>query len=31
MADRLSAIDGTLTVDSPAGRGTHLRVVLPCE
>jgi signal transduction histidine kinase len=31
MADRLSAIDGTLSVDSPAGRGTHLRVVLPCE
>jgi signal transduction histidine kinase len=31
MADRLTALDGTLTVHSPPGQGTHLRVVLPCE
>jgi signal transduction histidine kinase len=31
MADRLVARDGRLTIDSPPGRGTHLRVVLPCE
>jgi signal transduction histidine kinase len=30
LADRLAALDGTLTVESPPGRGTHLRVEIPC-
>jgi PAS domain S-box-containing protein len=29
LADRVAAVDGTLTVDSPEGAGTHLRAVLP--
>jgi PAS domain S-box-containing protein len=29
LADRVAAVDGTLTVDSPPGEGTHLRAVLP--
>jgi signal transduction histidine kinase len=30
LADRVAALDGTLTVHSPAGRGTRLRAVIPC-
>jgi signal transduction histidine kinase len=30
LADRVAASGGTLTVDSPRGRGTRVRVVLPC-
>jgi signal transduction histidine kinase len=29
LADRLGAIDGTLSLDSPAGQGTRLRAVIP--
>jgi signal transduction histidine kinase len=31
IADRVAALDGTLSVDSPAGRGTRLEVEIPCE
>lgn len=31
MRDRVQAIGGVLTVDSPAGRGTSIKGVLPCE
>jgi PAS domain S-box-containing protein len=31
LADRLAALDGSLEVVSPPGRGTLLRVELPCE
>jgi PAS domain S-box-containing protein len=31
IADRLAAVDGTLSVRSPAGRGTVVRAELPCE
>ena len=31
LADRVAALDGTLSVDSPAGRGTRLSVAIPCE
>jgi signal transduction histidine kinase len=30
LADRVHALDGTLTIESPAGHGTHLRAELPC-
>jgi signal transduction histidine kinase len=30
LADRVAALDGTLSLDSPAGRGTRLRAVIPC-
>jgi signal transduction histidine kinase len=30
MTDRVSAFDGTLTIDSPAGAGTRVLVELPC-
>jgi signal transduction histidine kinase len=30
LADRVAALDGTLSIDSPAGRGTRLRAELPC-
>ena len=30
LEDRLSALDGTLSLDSPAGRGTRLRARIPC-
>ena len=30
LADRVAALDGTLFVESPAGRGTRLRVEIPC-
>ena len=29
LADRVAAVDGTLTLDSPAGRGTRLRARIP--
>jgi signal transduction histidine kinase len=31
LADRIAALDGTLTVDSPPGRGTRLHVEIPCD
>jgi signal transduction histidine kinase len=31
LADRIAALDGTLSVDSPVGGGTRLRAVIPCE
>jgi signal transduction histidine kinase len=31
LADRLAALDGTLAVDSPSGRGTRLRAEIPCR
>jgi signal transduction histidine kinase len=31
LADRLAALDGTLSLESPAGRGTRLRAKIPCE
>jgi signal transduction histidine kinase len=30
LADRVAALDGTLSVDSPAGQGTRLRAEIPC-
>ena len=30
LADRIAALDGTLSVDSPPGAGTALRVEIPC-
>src|SRR5262249_36411575 len=30
LADRVEALDGTLTVSSPPGRGTTLTAVIPC-
>jgi signal transduction histidine kinase len=30
LADRVAALDGTLSVDSPPGRGTRLHVEIPC-
>ncbi len=30
LRDRAAAVGGTLTVDSPAGRGTRVRAELPC-
>jgi signal transduction histidine kinase len=29
LADRVAALDGTIAVDSPAGRGTRLRAEIP--
>ena len=31
LVDRVSAIDGTIDIDSRAGEGTRVRVELPCE
>ncbi|MEW6473560.1 MAG: MASE1 domain-containing protein [Actinomycetota bacterium] len=31
LVDRVTAVGGTLTIESPAGRGTVLRMELPCE
>jgi signal transduction histidine kinase len=30
LADRVAALDGRLTVESPPGRGTRIRAELPC-
>ena len=30
LADRVHALDGELDLESPAGRGTHLHVEIPC-
>jgi signal transduction histidine kinase len=30
LLDRVGALDGTLEVTSPPGRGTHVRAELPC-
>ena len=30
MQDRLAALDGTLTIDSPPGAGTTVTGVIPC-
>jgi signal transduction histidine kinase len=30
LSDRVAALDGTLSLDSPAGRGTRLRAEIPC-
>jgi signal transduction histidine kinase len=30
LADRVAALDGRLSLESPAGRGTHLRAEIPC-
>src|SRR3954464_1381837 len=30
LADRVAALDGTLALDSPAGRGTRVRAEIPC-
>jgi signal transduction histidine kinase len=31
LADRLAALDGTIAIDSPTGRGTRLRAEIPCR
>jgi signal transduction histidine kinase len=31
LADRVAALDGTLSLDSPPGRGTHLHAEIPCR
>jgi signal transduction histidine kinase len=31
LEDRVAALDGTLSLDSPAGGGTRLHVEIPCE
>ena len=31
LGDRVAALDGTFTVDSPAGAGTRIRAELPLE
>jgi signal transduction histidine kinase len=31
LTDRIAALDGTLSVDSPVGGGTRLHVEIPCE
>ena len=31
LADRVAALDGTLSLDSPAGGGTRLRAEIPVE
>lgn len=30
LADRVAAVGARLTIESPVGRGTHIRTVLPC-
>jgi signal transduction histidine kinase len=31
LGDRVAALDGTLSLDSPPGRGTRLHVEIPCQ
>jgi signal transduction histidine kinase len=31
LVDRLAALDGTLSVDSPPGAGTVVRARIPCD
>jgi signal transduction histidine kinase len=31
LEDRVAVLDGSLSVDSPAGGGTRLHVEIPCE
>ena len=31
LGDRVAALDGTLSVESPPGRGTRVRVEIPCR
>ncbi|MFD0206910.1 MULTISPECIES: sensor histidine kinase [Saccharothrix] len=31
LRQRVAAVDGVLTLDSPVGRGTSIEVELPCE
>jgi signal transduction histidine kinase len=31
LGDRVAALDSTLSLDSPPGRGTRLHVEIPCE
>jgi signal transduction histidine kinase len=31
LADRLAVVDGTVSLSSPAGRGTTLRMEIPCQ
>ena len=31
LADRVAALDGTLSLESPAGGGTHLHAEIPCR
>jgi signal transduction histidine kinase len=31
LGDRVAALDGTLSVESPPGHGTRLHVEIPCE
>ena len=31
LQDRVAALDGTLSLQSPAGRGTRLRAEIPCR
>jgi signal transduction histidine kinase len=31
LADRVAALDGTLSLESPAGRGTRLHAEIPCR
>jgi signal transduction histidine kinase len=31
LADRVAALDGTLSLDSPSGRGTRLRAKIPVD
>jgi signal transduction histidine kinase len=30
LTDRVAALDGTLSLESPAGGGTHLHAEIPC-
>ena len=31
LGDRVAALDGNISVESPAGGGTRVRVEIPCE